>query len=91
MVLATPYLLLFDNSLMYYTEAMKIAREELMNIYEDWTNRKWEELDWDRIRELQTRDLLEYRNQEAKKAQLGHCFDCPNFVKHVSDANGDLG
>ena len=54
-----------------------------MNIFKDWTNRKWEELDWGRIRELQTRDLLESRNQEAQRAQLGHCFDCPNFVKHV--------
>ena len=54
-----------------------------MKLFKDWTDPKWEELDWGRIKELQTRDLLQYRSQEAEKAQIGHCFDCPHFVKHV--------
>ena len=52
----------------------------------DWTDSIWDELDWSKIRELQTRDLLDYRKQEAAKAELGHCFECSVFVKHVSSS-----
>ena len=37
------------------------------------------------MKELQTREILEHRKQEATKAQQAHALDCPNFVKHVSD------
>ena len=49
----------------------------------NWDSSKWQELDWSKIKELQTRDLIEARDREAQQAQLGHCFDCSNFVKHV--------
>ena len=66
-------------------EALKIAEKEVLPLLGDWSNPKWDELDWSKIKEMQTRDLLDRRSQRASDAQLGHCFDCPQFVKHVSE------
>ena len=66
-----------------YEEAAKFATSEFKSLSASWVDPLWDELDWGRIKEMQTRDLLEHRAEEANKAQLGHCFDCPNFVKHV--------
>lgn len=65
-------------------EAVKFAEAEISKISALWTSTKWDELDWGRIKELQIRDILEDRTRKASEAQLGHCFDCPHFVKHVS-------
>ena len=70
--------------LTHIIEADKFVEDEIVKLFKDWTQPTWDELDWAKMKELQTRDLLEQRDQEAKKAQLGHCFDCTSFVKHVS-------
>ena len=45
----------------------------------------WDELDWlSKIKEVQLRELLDIRKQEASVAQNGVCVQCPSFVKHVS-------
>lgn len=67
-------------------EAAKFA-EDLSKNYEPWEYPQWDELDWSRIKELTTRDILEYRKQEAVKAQRVHALECPNFFKHVSSDN----
>lgn len=59
------------------------AEAEIARLFSSWTEPHWDELDWGRVKEMTTRDILERRSQEAAKAQQGHCFDCPNFVKHV--------
>ena len=55
----------------------------MTDILKDWTHPAWDELDWARIKDLQTRDLLDHRHSQAENAQLGVCFDCPEFLKHV--------
>ena len=66
-------------------EQASFAEGEIANMCVSWDQPQWDEVDWSRIKELMTRDLLEYRKQEAVKAQQAHCVACPNFVKHVSD------
>ena len=65
---------------------MKMAEDELSRICPSWTLTHWDELDWlSKIKEVQLRELLDIRKQEAAVAQNRACVQCPNFVKHVSD------
>ena len=74
----------FDDLLKHREEQARFAEGEIANICVSWDQPQWNEIDWSRIKELTTRDLLEYRKQEAVKVQQAHCVECPNFVKHVS-------
>lgn len=65
-------------------EASKFAAGEAAKICAAWNQPIWDELDWGRIKELQTREILGHRKQEANKAQQASALDCPNFVKHFS-------
>lgn len=48
------------------------------------SNNLWGELDWSsRIKEMNIRDILELRKQEASKCEKASCLDCPKFLKHV--------
>ena len=66
-------------------EAAKLAKAELSNLITSWTQAQWDELDWGKVKEMTTHEILERRNHDGAKAQLGHCFECPDFVKHVSE------
>ncbi|RAH47047.1 SKI complex RNA helicase subunit SKI2 [Aspergillus brunneoviolaceus CBS 621.78] len=63
-------------------EAMKFADKELVKFCASWTQPAWDEMDWTRIKELQVRDILEKRQQQAAIAQSCRCLQCPNFLKH---------
>ncbi|OJK03667.1 hypothetical protein ASPACDRAFT_111566 [Aspergillus aculeatus ATCC 16872] len=63
-------------------EAMKFADKELVKFCASWTQPAWDEMDWTRIKELQVRDILEKRQQQATIAQSCRCLQCPNFLKH---------
>ncbi|KAK4695409.1 antiviral helicase SKI2, partial [Lecanoromycetidae sp. Uapishka_2] len=76
-----------DDLLKHREEAVKFAEEELVKICSSWSKSQWDELDWSRIKELTTRDILESRKQEASKVQQAHCLDCPKFVKHIHSAD----
>ncbi|PYI33912.1 antiviral helicase [Aspergillus indologenus CBS 114.80] len=63
-------------------EAMKFADKELVKFCASWIQPAWDEMDWTRIKELQVRDILEKRQQQAAIAQSCRCLQCPNFLKH---------
>lgn len=65
------------------TEAIKFADKELSKLCSSWTSPAWDEMDWDRMKELQVRDILEKRQAQAAIAQSCRCLECPNFLKHV--------
>lgn len=65
-------------------EATKFAAGEAAKICAAWNHPNWDELDWSRIKELRTREILEHRKQEATKCQQARALDCPDFVKHFS-------
>ena len=62
---------------------MKLAHQELSKLFGDWEHRDWAEIEWDKLKEMQVRDILDNRNRQALAAQMGHCIECPQFVKHV--------
>ncbi|GCB25056.1 putative ATP-dependent RNA helicase C550.03c [Aspergillus awamori] len=63
-------------------EASKFADKELTKHCASWTSPVWDEIDWARIKELQVRDILEKRQQQASIAQGCKCLQCPSFLKH---------
>lgn len=60
------------------------AVAELSRLCQSWTLPEWDELDWSKIKDMTTRELLEKRRQVAEAAQQGACISCPEFLKHVS-------
>lgn len=65
-------------------EAIKFADNELSKLCSTWMSEVWDELAWERVRELQVRDILDKRQSQAAIAQSGQCLSCPQFLKHVS-------
>ncbi|KAI9372100.1 armadillo-type protein [Aspergillus egyptiacus] len=63
-------------------EAIKFADKELSKLCASWTTPVWDELDWARIKELQVREILDKRREQASIAQSCDCLKCPNFLKH---------
>lgn len=59
------------------------AVAELSRLCQSWTLPEWDELDWSKIKDMTTRELLEKRKQVAEAAQQGACISCPEFLKHV--------
>lgn len=68
-------------------EATKFADKELTKYTSSWLKTAWDEIDWSRIKELQVRDILDQRQAQAEIAQSGHCLQCPDFLKHVSQSH----
>ena len=76
-----------DDLLKHREEQKKLAEGEIAKICSSWDQPQWDELDWSRIKELTTRDILEHRKKEAVTAQQSYALECLNFVKHVSEYN----
>ncbi|KAL5349704.1 Antiviral helicase ski2 [Pseudogymnoascus australis] len=60
------------------------AVAELSRLCQSWTLPEWDELDWSKIKDMTTRELLEKRRQIAEAAQQGACISCPDFLKHYA-------
>jgi len=65
-------------------EGLAKAKEELSRMCKDWESQIWNEHDWERIKEIQLRDVIERRRQEAIVTQKVKCLDCPQFLKHFA-------
>ncbi|KAL4914727.1 armadillo-type protein [Aspergillus aurantiobrunneus] len=63
-------------------EAIKFADKELSKLCSSWTTPTWDELDWARIKELQLRDILDKRREQANIAQSCNSLKCPHFLRH---------
>jgi antiviral helicase SKI2 len=66
------------------TESSKWAETELRQFTSSWIDTAWDEIDWQRIKEMDIRDILDKRQAQAEIAQSCHCLQCPDFVNHVS-------
>lgn len=73
-----------EKLLITKTEALKVAQDEFTPLCKSWTYTDWDELDWNRIKDLSIRNVLDARKKEAKIAQNSRCLDCPKFLEHVS-------
>jgi antiviral helicase SKI2 len=65
-------------------EALKKAANELGGLCGSWGSPVWNELDWERVKELQVREILTEREVRIKTIESSECLRCPNFLKHVS-------
>lgn len=71
-------------------EAEKLAANEILPLCQSWMVRDWEEVNWrDRIKDLEIRKLLDQREEAAKNAQVGKCFECPKFLQHYAMQNDE--
>ncbi|KAF7716228.1 Antiviral helicase [Penicillium ucsense] len=43
---------------------------------------RWDEIDWVRIKELQSRDIIDQRRSQAELIQSCRCMECPKFLEH---------
>lgn len=65
-------------------EAVKLADKEFIPLTSSWEKPEWDELDWDRVKELQIIEVLNERRRQLEIAQACECLQCPHFLKHVS-------
>ncbi|KAL8994737.1 MAG: hypothetical protein Q9169_005376 [Polycauliona sp. 2 TL-2023] len=71
-----------DGLLKHREEAEKEAEAEIQRICASWQSSVWDELDWNRLRDLSVRDILELRQRKAAEAEAAECIECPQFVQH---------
>jgi len=64
-------------------DPMQKAKDQLHQLCQSWESDEWNEIDWSRIKDLQLRDILVNRVEQATIAQNAACFSCPQFIKHV--------
>ncbi|KAI9729729.1 MAG: hypothetical protein M1834_006680 [Cirrosporium novae-zelandiae] len=72
------------NLLRNNEEAVKFAEQELLNYMTSWTSDAWNELDWTRVKDLQSRNVIDERKSKAVIAQNCTCISCPKFLKHFA-------
>ncbi|KAJ9621284.1 Antiviral helicase ski2 [Taxawa tesnikishii (nom. ined.)] len=65
-------------------EAMKKVKIDFIGICSSWTSSTWEEIDYDRIRDMSIRGLLDERSKAAYMAQERECVLCPDLEKHFA-------
>ncbi|KAM3084467.1 Antiviral helicase ski2 [Clarireedia jacksonii] len=65
-------------------EGYEDAKKELARLCSSWELNEWNELDWTKIKDLQLRENLTKRVQEAITSQKASCLKCPNFLKHFA-------
>ena len=73
-----------DGMLKADDEGHKTEAAELSKVCDSWDSPYWEELDWNRIKELSVRDIQEARKEKSQKIRNACCIQCPDFVKHHS-------
>ncbi|KAJ5143872.1 uncharacterized protein N7515_002659 [Penicillium bovifimosum] len=63
-------------------DAVNWAQTESHNYTRPWTDTTWDEIDWQRIKEMEIREILDKRHAQAEIAQSCSCIGCPEFIKH---------
>jgi antiviral helicase SKI2 len=65
-------------------EALALARDQFVPLCKSWNYRDWDEYDWDRIKNLNFREMFEARKKEAEIATKRECLKCPDFLQHFA-------
>ncbi|KAI4198317.1 MAG: hypothetical protein LQ350_005334 [Teloschistes chrysophthalmus] len=65
-------------------EAEESSKAELAKICTPWQSAIWDELEWNRLKDLHVRDLLKLRQSKFRETEAGQCIHCPHFVEHFS-------
>ncbi|KAI9046942.1 hypothetical protein LZ554_009017 [Drepanopeziza brunnea f. sp. 'monogermtubi'] len=65
-------------------DAYQEAKGQISRLCQSWESDQWNELDWTKLKDMQLRDNLAKRMDEATIAQKAACLKCPQFVKHFA-------
>ncbi|KAF4629291.1 hypothetical protein G7Y89_g8854 [Cudoniella acicularis] len=60
------------------------AKEILKGLLSSWELDEWNEMDCDRIKDMQLREILAKRTEQAVIAQKAKSLGCPQFLKHFA-------
>ncbi|KAL9594569.1 MAG: hypothetical protein Q9179_005337 [Wetmoreana sp. 5 TL-2023] len=71
-----------DGLLKGHEAAKSSVEVELRKICASWQLPAWDELDWNRVKDLRVHDILELRQQRLADAEAVQCLNCPRFVQH---------
>ncbi|KKZ63816.1 hypothetical protein EMCG_01920 [[Emmonsia] crescens] len=63
-------------------ESLKVAQKDLVPICTSWETSGWDELEWDRVKELQVIEILNQRQAQVAIIEASECLRCPQFLKH---------
>ncbi|KAI9851279.1 MAG: hypothetical protein M1838_004113 [Thelocarpon superellum] len=64
--------------------AVQEVEDDVTRLCSSWMTPEWDELDWTKVKDLQLRNILDERAQEAIRASTGECLSCPQFLKHFA-------
>ncbi|KAI9860242.1 MAG: hypothetical protein M1824_003242 [Vezdaea acicularis] len=70
-------------------DAVRELQEEASKFIRRWEAPEWDELDWNRVKELQLRETLEKRQKAVAVAQDATCLSCPEFPKHFATRHNE--
>jgi len=65
-------------------DALKLAENQLIPLCQSWNYEDWDEFDYDRIKNLNFREIELARHKAGREATSRECLKCPDFLKHVS-------
>ncbi|KAG5301793.1 translation repressor [Histoplasma ohiense] len=63
-------------------ESLKVAQKDLAPLCTSWKSRSWDELAWDRVKDLQVVEILNQRQAQVVIVESSNCLRCPQFLKH---------
>lgn len=66
------------------SEALQLAKNEIVPKTKSWNYRDWDEVAWDKVKDVSFREILDKRKELAQKAQHFVSLQCPKFMEHVS-------
>lgn len=66
------------------TDTLKLAQDQFLPLCGSWNFEDWDEYDYDRIKNLNFREIEMARREAGREATSKECLKCPNFLKHVS-------
>ncbi|EPE35389.1 P-loop containing nucleoside triphosphate hydrolase [Glarea lozoyensis ATCC 20868] len=65
-------------------DAYNKAKDELFRICKSWELSEWNEMDVSKVNDLQLRDIIAARFDQAAIAQKAKALACPQFLKHFA-------
>jgi len=65
-------------------EVRILAQNQFVPLCKSWMYKDWNEYDWNRIKNLNFREIFEARKREGAAATERKCLECPHFLEHFA-------
>jgi antiviral helicase SKI2 len=63
-------------------DVLQLAQNQFLPLCQSWDYDDWDEVDYEKIKSMKFRELMETRKKEGQNAVDKKCLECPNFLKH---------